>query len=196
MKEQASLVLLLSLSFFLQGRVLTIFPGFSTGRLYNGKLNASKIFWGVPCLSSLLDNWLYQVYHRVEAISFGQKLVNVQLAELTCYFSQMPCVLLVPVACATGRHRQCLQTWNWTGAALVRIRAAPLRLMETLEWNVRCAKQKREQNYSFQPLMNANVFYLSINTFFNCIIYMENKDVQVWGLTLVQGKEDWLLWGV
>lgn len=109
MKKQAFLVLLLSLSFFLQSCVLTIFPGFNTGCFYNGKLNASKIFWAVPCLSGLPDNWLYQVYHRAEAISFGQGLGNVQLAELMCYLSQMPCVLLVPVACATGRHRQCLQ---------------------------------------------------------------------------------------
>lgn len=77
-KTQAFLFSLLSLLFC----ALTTFAGFSTGCFYNGKLNASKIFLGVPCVSNPTDLWLYQGYHRVEAINFfGQGLGNVQLTE-------------------------------------------------------------------------------------------------------------------
>lgn len=96
--------------------------------------------------------------------------------SLMCYLSQMLCVLLVPLACAAGRHALWLQAHNGTGAALLPVGTALQWLMEAQEWNVRCAKQKWEQSYSFQPLLKAHVFYLSINTFFNCFIQMEKNE--------------------
>lgn len=53
--------------------------------------------------------------------------------SLMCYLSQMLCVLLVPLACAAGRHALWLQAHNGTGAALLPVGTALQWLMEAQE---------------------------------------------------------------
>lgn len=89
---------------------LTTFPSFSIGHFYNGKVNAFKTFWGVPCVSNCTDIWLNRGYCKVEAISFGWELGNVQLAE--------PHVLFVTDAMRVA-DPTCVRCWHETGQALL-----------------------------------------------------------------------------
>lgn len=172
-KTQAFLVLLLSLLFFLQSRALTAFPGFSTGHFLQRET------WGIQNLLGSSPHVQSHRYLTVSSIPRSRsdllwpgtvKRTARRASRVICHRCHA-CRRSRLRALLSGTHGGCGhgagQVLRWCRSGL---------LMEALEWNVRCGKQKREQSYSFQPLMKVHVFYLPINTFFNCFLCMESKE--------------------
>lgn len=149
---------------------LTDFPSYSTGCFFKGKHHIQNLSGSSLLAQSSTCSAVSRILQS-RSNSFGQGLGN-RASRVVCHRCHARCwihlhVLLAGRHCG-GRHGVG-QVLLWTGAA-------SLGQTEALEWNMRCAEQKWEETYLFQPLMEAHVFYLSINTFFNCFIRMENKE--------------------
>lgn len=93
---------------------LTNFPGYSTGCFCKGKHCIKKIF-PVP---DPIHIWLYEGYCRVEATSVAKDWEMHSSQSFMCYLSQMPYMLLDPLACGAGWQALWWQTRSETGAGL------------------------------------------------------------------------------
>lgn len=130
-KKQAFLVLFFSL-LYLQGCALTSFLCFSIGHFYNRKLMHPEPFGEFPThpIPQIFDCAENTVRQRQPPLASEWETHSLQ--GVMCYLSQLPRMLLAPLACAACRHAPGLQTRNRTGAALVETGTTLLQLMDAL----------------------------------------------------------------